>query len=852
MHQGISRFRKLAVAAVATVATTAGLLPLAAGGAGATASFDLTRFAGADRYDTAAKISAGSFAAATDVVVTTGENFPDALAGNYLAGTRSAPILLTQKSSVPATTQAEINRLNPQRVWVLGGTDAVAAGGVPTTSGTVTRIGGATRYETAAQAGSTGTVGTLGGAPTAIIATGDKFADALSAGPAAYANNFPLFLTPGAPATALNAATKAALTARGIKHVIIMGGSAAISTAVESEIQAMNITTERAQGADRTETARNFAETILLAKLGFSNSHMNVARGDLFPDALSGGPHAGKEKAPILLTWTSQAATADGGSTTGVLKYASDHASTLTGGHIYGGTDAVSAAVEAQIEAAGGKVAGGGGTSVTSRPELVSASIISTNPSTSSTPGTTVRYCFDEPIAGPQIGAFNVYTSGGVGGPGSDQAGDAAALVSSDNKCVDVRFASVTTSAGAAALTVATVDVNAVNDVGGATNPEGDVPLGTASSTPVSAGVTSAPDLTGVGNFRANTTPGATSATANLVDFTFDQAAFVLTSNTVHLVRSGGSDAEVSNCTVQSGSGTTVLTVGCPNFVTGTTVAPSSTTVARGYVDAGTVSSAATGGTPNVLEAADVTGTSTAPDLTGATLQLDVTSGTVAADRIIYTFDEAITSGTVTDPTKFHAYTAGATPLTGSSLIVNPNNNPNQVAVNFADGTLATAVGAYVDASAVTGFTTTKTNAADEESMANTATVTSTPGRTAGPDLIAVTVSAVRDAFNNVTGAVVSYTFDENLTLGSNATFAKFKAWLADGTELGCTSVNAVSSTAPARQDTVTCTSFGGAALTPTQGQAIVLGTVDDTAVAAADSGPSNPEGAEVATKAGF
>jgi putative cell wall-binding protein/uncharacterized protein (DUF2141 family) len=354
MHQGISRFRKLAVAAVATVATTAGLLPLAAVNAGATASFDLTRFAGADRYDTAAKISAGTFTTATDVVVTTGENFPDALAGNYLAGTAKAPILLTRKGDVPATTQAEINRLHPQRVWVLGGTDAVGAGGVPTTSGTVTRIGGATRYETAAQASSTGTVGTLGGLATAIVATGDKFADALSAGPAAFSNNFPLYLTPGAPATALHPATKSALTARGIKHVILMGGTNAVSAAVESEIQAMGITTERAAGVDRTETARNFAEQILLAKLGYSTTHMNVARGDLYPDALSGGPHAGTEKAPILLTWTPTAATADGGSTTGVLKYASDHKATLTGGHIFGGTDAVSAAVETAIETAGG------------------------------------------------------------------------------------------------------------------------------------------------------------------------------------------------------------------------------------------------------------------------------------------------------------------------------------------------------------------------------------------------------------------------------------------------------------------------------------------------------------------
>jgi putative cell wall-binding protein/uncharacterized protein (DUF2141 family) len=352
MHQGISRFRKMAVAAAATVATTAGLLPLAAGSAGAAASFDLTRFAGADRYDTAAKIATGTFTTVDTVVIATGENFPDALAGNYIAGQTNSPILLTQKNSVPAATQAAIATLKPTKAVVLGGTDAIAAGGVPT-GVTVTRYAGADRYATAVAAANAGTaVGSVDGLRTAIVASGENFPDALSAGPAAWANDLPLLLT---PKSSLDAGTKNFLASKNIQKVILMGGTAAVEESVATAIKATNATTplvvDRIAGADRTETARLFAE-YALSKLGFSATGINVARGDLYPDALSGGPHAGNEKQPILLTVSPT--TASNSNDTGVIKYATDHKASLTGGHIFGGVNAVSSAVEAAIEAAGG------------------------------------------------------------------------------------------------------------------------------------------------------------------------------------------------------------------------------------------------------------------------------------------------------------------------------------------------------------------------------------------------------------------------------------------------------------------------------------------------------------------
>ena len=869
MHQGISRFRKMAIGAAATVATTAGLLPLAATGAGAAANFDLTRFAGANRYDTAAKISAGSFPTATDVVVTTGENFPDALAGNYLAGQRDAPILLTRPNAVPAETQAEINRLNPQRVWVLGGTDAVGAAGVPSTSGTVTRVAGATRYETAAAASSTGTVGSVDGLATAIVATGDKFADALSAGPAAWANDLPLYLTPGAPSTTLHPATAQGLQARGIRHVIIMGGTQAITNEVENAIKAVGganpIATTRVAGADRTETSRLFAE-YALQKLGFTNTHVNVARGDLYPDALAGGPHAGKEKAPIVLAVSPT--TCSVSPDTGIIKYATDHKATLTGGHIFGGVLAVSEACETQIETAGGRVTTAQG--VTARPELVSAAIVSTTTTANQTPsnpaGTVVRYVFDEPVTGatPNPALFHVYNASGV--PQADVATNATVDPNQTNSVL-VLFPNLNTTALASALTVATVDFGAVAGTAGTAgfdeNPEGDAAIGTAQQPGAAAGVTAAPDVISVTSRGA-----AAAANSTVVDFVFDQAANVVTTTGFHLVLTTGTGGgEVIDCTGPAaagnpsggtsagGFGTTTITVVCPNSTAAPTTPIAQASIARGTVDEGAVQ-ATTSAATNPLQASNTPdGNSPGPDLVSASLA--PAANPANADQVIYTFDEPVACGTLAD---FFVYGQGGAPSTGgaTACVVNAGNN-NQVLVTFPAGTAVdSAVGASVEDGAVTATSGTpgRVNRDDEVGVSNSTIGGQSPGSTAGPDLTGVALGTTTDALGNQSFRAV-YTFDENVT---TPVPGDFYLYLTDGTRLVCNT--AAVGTAPGSGtgtqtglNTIVCTAYtvasgpaAGAAATSAQIGSAKLGTVDDTAVTAADGGPSNPEGAAATT----
>ncbi|HEX9766486.1 MAG TPA: cell wall-binding repeat-containing protein, partial [Nitriliruptorales bacterium] len=91
------------------------------------ASDGLSRWAGADRYATAAAVSAAVFPGGADVVfVATGANFPDALAGGPGGGVLGGPILLTGRDSVPQVTLSELARLAPSRIIILGGPGAVA------------------------------------------------------------------------------------------------------------------------------------------------------------------------------------------------------------------------------------------------------------------------------------------------------------------------------------------------------------------------------------------------------------------------------------------------------------------------------------------------------------------------------------------------------------------------------------------------------------------------------------------------------------------------------------------------------------------------------------------------------
>ena len=75
---------------------------------------DVERLWGPNRFATAAAISAATFSPGVPAVyITTGLNFPDALAGGPAAAACGCPILLVLTDSIPAPTTTELTRLVP-------------------------------------------------------------------------------------------------------------------------------------------------------------------------------------------------------------------------------------------------------------------------------------------------------------------------------------------------------------------------------------------------------------------------------------------------------------------------------------------------------------------------------------------------------------------------------------------------------------------------------------------------------------------------------------------------------------------------------------------------------------------
>lgn len=263
------------------------------------------RLAGADRYATAAELALATFDSADTALVASGETWPDALVAGYGPSGTDAPILLSRKDHVPQATLDALEALGPQTVSLLGGeaaldrvieTQLLAAG-----HDTLVRIAGADRYGTAARmldGRQTPAVGTLDGDRTAFLASGETFADALSAGPVAARADLPLLLTPPA---APHPGTDEALAAHGIERIVIVGGDAAVSSAIVHHYRDEGYTVERWAGPTRTATATTVADNAV-ARLGFTPARVLLARGDDFPDALTASVHGAALAAPLLLS----------------------------------------------------------------------------------------------------------------------------------------------------------------------------------------------------------------------------------------------------------------------------------------------------------------------------------------------------------------------------------------------------------------------------------------------------------------------------------------------------------------------------------------------------------------------
>ena len=259
------------------------------------------RLSGEGRYDTMkAIVDEGFTKTGGTVVVTTGEDFKDALSAAGLAGYYKAPIVTTNGKSLSKQAKQVLNRLKPKRVIVLGGPVVVSdkvLGQIQTTTGvTPKRIFGNDSCETSAKAAVALKNKWKDG--TAIIATNASFKDALSVAPIAYAKGYPILLTSGNKT--ITKPVLDALTTIGTKNVIIVGGEGAVGKDVVRQLNKQGIKVKvRLAGNTGVETSAVIAKWGL--KNGMTANKMGVASSQTYPDALAGAALCGINKSVLVL-----------------------------------------------------------------------------------------------------------------------------------------------------------------------------------------------------------------------------------------------------------------------------------------------------------------------------------------------------------------------------------------------------------------------------------------------------------------------------------------------------------------------------------------------------------------------
>lgn len=289
-----------AVRAVVVVCLTS--LLVAGHASAGSAAPTMSRIAGADRYATsvAASRAASSSGGVPVVYLASGATYADALSAAPAAAQRGGGLLLTHPSKLLASTAAELKRLQPEEIVVVGGRAALGDGvlsAAKSYSPSVRRVGGADRYATSLLLAK----GSFSGSatPNVVLATGRDFPDALSAAAAAAALHHPLLVVDGLKAN-LPAGVTALLGALNVRSALVVGGNGAVSAGISDELRTLlgPGSVSRASGKDR------YATSVAVATFAFpspSPGDAYVASGTNFPDALSVGVLAAKRNRPLYL-----------------------------------------------------------------------------------------------------------------------------------------------------------------------------------------------------------------------------------------------------------------------------------------------------------------------------------------------------------------------------------------------------------------------------------------------------------------------------------------------------------------------------------------------------------------------
>jgi putative cell wall-binding protein len=251
------------------------------------------------------------------VILASGRSFPDSLAASPLAAYLDSPILLVKKGLSPSV-QAELKRLNPSHVLIIGGKNAVSneieheINELPFKS---KRVKGIDRYETAVAINELIPYSTN----KAFVVSGQNYPDALSVAAYSGSKQYPVLFV---QKDKVPASVMEYMTSKGITKPYVVGGTAAVGTEVTERLQG----DLRISGKDRFETNYKVHE---LFSSG-TEERLYFATGWNFPDALSISALAARTDSPVILVDKHLSAIKNSIGFFGKVDY-----------HILGGTDAI-------------------------------------------------------------------------------------------------------------------------------------------------------------------------------------------------------------------------------------------------------------------------------------------------------------------------------------------------------------------------------------------------------------------------------------------------------------------------------------------------------------------------------
>jgi hypothetical protein len=241
----------------------------------ATRATDLDRLGGLDRYETAAFVAdrvRSEGRAGSTVLLTTGENFPDAVAAGGWNG--DAVVLLTRRTTIPDVTIDRLRASWVRQVIVVGGPSVVDETVITRVRGlgkSVTRVWGIDRYATSLAVSTTSVDDES--VSSVWVASGTSFADQLVAAAGARRVNGAFLIVP--PSHALPSSTVAEIqriAATGATLRVVDSGSVLGSVSVAG----------LARVAHTGDVFANSATTQA------STNTVIVASGENWPDALGG------------------------------------------------------------------------------------------------------------------------------------------------------------------------------------------------------------------------------------------------------------------------------------------------------------------------------------------------------------------------------------------------------------------------------------------------------------------------------------------------------------------------------------------------------------------------------------